>query len=134
MFRRPLPRVLLGVLLVAVLTGLGLLLWPRPASTTRLFTGSSAGHTVSLRFDQLDTGPDTVDVTLNPATDVDGVTLEAVMPNMGHGLSPMTATRISAGQFQAHGRLFVMGGGWEVWVIMRTKSGTETASVVVDVP
>ena len=134
MFRRPLPRVLLGVLLVAVLTGLGLLLWPRPAATTRLFTGSSAGHTVSLRFDQLGTGPDTVDVTVAPAADVDGLTLEAVMPNMGHGLSPLTATRISAGQFRAHGQLFVMGGGWEVWVIMHTRSGTETASVVVDVP
>jgi nitrogen fixation protein FixH len=96
-----------------------LLLWPRdPGATT--VTGRTEQYTVDLTVDHPKQGANTLDFEVTdtagrPAT-VDTIAVELVMPQMGHALPPVSATRTEPGRYRASNTDIPMSGVWEVTV------------------
>lgn len=122
---------------VAVVVGVviavgALVLWPRAPEATTV-TGRTEQYTVDLTVDQPKQGANTLDFQVTdtagqPAT-VDTITVELVMPQMGHALPPVSATRTEPGRYRAPNTDIPMPGVWEVTVSL---PGTE--DVVLTLP
>jgi hypothetical protein len=130
-------QALLGAAIVA-----GVLVatyWPsHQASAAPQLAGASADYTVQLglphpspRADQL------VDVTVarrdHAPVGLDQVTLDALMPSMGHTMPALTAVQTAPGHYRTQGQLFLMAGSWQLTVSLHGANGTETVAIWVPV-
>lgn len=119
------------VLVVAVLAAAAVavwLLWPAPTGPTVL-TGTAGRHAVRLSVDAPHTGRTAVDVQVTdpgggPAS-VAGVTVEPVMPQMGHAQAPLTATPDGPGRYRVAEVVLPMSGQWEITVALTGPAGPE---------
>ncbi|MFC4589978.1 FixH family protein [Sphaerisporangium corydalis] len=110
-----------------LLAGAALLLWPigpGPMVTTL----RTARHQVTMTVDDPKRGANTfgleiVDRTGEPAT-MTPVTIELVMPAMGHALPPVTAIGTGPGRYRVPDTDIPMAGQWEMTVSL---AGTEKA-------
>jgi nitrogen fixation protein FixH len=121
-------RLIFGVATAAVVGLLAWLLWPSDGAATVL-TADTAQHSVQLSVDHPKQGANSFDVRITdrggrPAT-VDSVTVEPVMPQMGHALSPVTAGAQTPGSYHAADTVLPMPGQWEITVSLHAASGTE---------
>jgi hypothetical protein len=114
---------------VAVVVGLvAWLLWPSSSQATVL-SADTAQHNVKLEVDSPKQGANSIGLQITdragqPAT-VDSVTVEPVMPQMGHALTPVVAGSESPGRYRAAGTVLPMPGQWEITVSLHVASGTE---------
>ena len=119
--RRPVALIAVVVVVAAVL--LGWLLWGGGGASGPTVQRSTSGpYTVQLSTDSPRVGGNTFafDVT-GPAPD--GVTVEPVMPQMGHAITPVPATADGPGRFRAADVGLPMSGQWEITVSLRGPAG-----------
>lgn len=76
-----------------------------------------------VRFELLDKGGQPLDVQLA------NISVDADMPEHGHGMTVRPSVRREGGEFVAGPMLFHMGGKWEVYVDVRRGALTERAQV-----
>lgn len=116
----------LGVLIaVAVVVIAGLLvwlLWPSGGSGPTVLDSAAGSYTVQLTVDNPRMGGNTVDLNV---TDEHGrpavgktVTVNAVMPQMGHAIPPVPTTSDSPGHYRAATVMLSMTGQWEIAVVI----------------
>lgn len=129
--RRPIVvAVLIGVLLAVAV--LAYLFWPN-ASTGPVVRNFSTGHyQLRLSTDRPHVGSNTITLdvadTQGRPVQPDSVTIEPVMPLMGHALTPVTArSRGAAGHFVADDTTLTMSGQWELTVDVSGPLGREHA-------
>lgn len=122
-----------GLALVAVAAFLLL----RPSEDDAAVIGTSADHTVELRLDPPHTGVIDVRLTVTDPggqpVDLDVVTLESVMPSMGHATSGLTTHHRGPGEYDARGELFPMAGVWAVTVRLQDHSTDDVITLTVTV-
>ncbi|MGI5145739.1 FixH family protein [Plantactinospora sp. CA-294935] len=116
---------------VATVTGLvavavaALLCWPS-GTEPEISTVRTAGYEVSLMVQSPKRGANTLDFEITDLSDrpvtVDEVGVELAMPQMGHALPPVAATRTRQGRYRAPNVDIPMSGQWDVTVIL---PGTE---------
>ena len=96
------------------------------ATTT---SASGSRYTVRLSVDDPRTGPNSLgfEVTDKAGTPVapDEVTVEPVMPQMGHALAPVTALPEGTGRFRAPTADLPMAGPWQITVSLHDASGVD---------
>jgi nitrogen fixation protein FixH len=66
------------------------------------------------------------DAAGKPAS-LDAVTVEPVMPQMGHAFAPVTAVADGPGRYRAAETSLPMSGQWEIAVTLRGPGGTSQA-------
>jgi hypothetical protein len=118
--------LVLAPAIVVLAAVLAFLLWPSGGGPS-VAQASGRLYQVRLTVDdpRLGTGVLTLDVT--PST-VDTVTVEPVMPQMGHALSPVGATETAPGRYRAE-ITFPMVGQWEITVALHGPSGADQVVV-----
>jgi nitrogen fixation protein FixH len=121
-------RRVFGVVAVVVAGLLAWLLWPSNSGATVL-TADTAQHSVRLSVDDPKQGANSLGLRITdhsgrPAT-VDSVTVEPVMPQMGHALSPVTAGAEAPGDYRAADTVLPMPGQWEITVSLHAATGVE---------
>lgn len=105
----------LGAVVVAVTA---LLVWP--SGETQPYLAESTQHSFKLRPATTKTGANSFDLEItdrsgNPARD-GSVTVEPVMPQMGHAVSPITAGPREPGRYKVENVDLPMAGQWEITV------------------
>jgi nitrogen fixation protein FixH len=118
-------KLTFGVAAVLVVGVLAWLLWPSGRTATVL-TADTARHSVQLSVENPKQGSNTFGLRITdrggqPAS-VDSVTIEPVMPQMGHALAPVPAGAQAPGNYRAANTVLPMPGQWEITV---TLDGTE---------
>lgn len=98
-------------------------------------TATTATYTVRLSAGEPRDGPNTFDFEITtrdgaPA-DLDEVTLQPVMPQMGHAYPPVTAARIAAGHYRAKDTVLAMTGHWRINVTLRSADDTQQTAFTV---
>jgi nitrogen fixation protein FixH len=121
-------RTVFGVAAAAVVGLLAWLLWPSGDEAT-ILTADTGQHSVQLSVDDPKQGANSLGLRITdhggrPAT-VDSVTVEPVMPQMGHALTPVTAGAEAPGSYRAPDTVLPMPGQWEITVSLHAASGTE---------
>jgi YtkA-like len=109
--RRTSALIPAGALIVALLVWL---CWPSGDDGPTVQQATTGEHQVQLTVDDPRLGLNSLAVDIAPST-VDRVTVEPVMPQMGHALAPVTATAAGPGRYQAEITL-PMTGQWEITV------------------
>ncbi|GAA4439812.1 hypothetical protein ACFQV2_16885 [Actinokineospora soli] len=99
----------------------GWLVWPTDSAPTVLHA-STGTHAVRLELAEPKTGVAGVRLEVT-GPEPDAVTVEPVMPQMGHVIPPVPATRDGAG-YRADVPL-TMGGQWVITVTLHGPTGTE---------
>lgn len=125
------PRLLIAAVAVLTLGVLAWLVWPSASSGPTVLKSATGLHTVQLSVDapKLGTnsfGVEVTDQSGNPAR-LDSVTVEPVMPQMGHALSPVTAGPEGPGRYRAAETVLPMSGQWEITISLHGPGGTEQA-------
>jgi hypothetical protein len=110
--RRRALVVTAALALIAIAATLGVILWPRPPGPVVLHA-ASAHYSVTATVETPRVGSTAVEVELGggPGTTV---TIQAVMPQMGHATPPVTAAPAGAGRYRAAGIPLLMTGPWEL--------------------
>jgi hypothetical protein len=121
--------VLAAAAVFALVAVLALVFWPDGSGGPAVFTASTGTHTVRLSVDGLQRGTNSFGLDITepegaPAA-VDRVTVEPVMPQMGHALAPIEARTEAPGRFRAENAVLPMSGPWEITVSLHAPSGTE---------
>ncbi|GII97392.1 FixH family protein [Sinosporangium siamense] len=125
-------RFLSTVLSLALLAGLALwIFWPRDAGGPAVLHNGTAAYQIKLTLHspKRGTSPVTVHVTDRqgkPAA-LTTVSVEPVMPHMGHAAAPATAVAGAPGLYRADNVRFFMAGAWEITVVLRGPTGTDQA-------
>ncbi|MEC3975409.1 FixH family protein [Amycolatopsis sp. H20-H5] len=123
--RRPLVPIVVAALLVAA--ALAWLRWPGGTSGPTVTKTVAGAYTVQLSVDAPKLGTNTlaVDVADSGGKPVrlDEVTVEPVMPQMGHALTPVKATSDAPGRYLAADTVLPMSGQWELTVSLRGPAG-----------
>ncbi|MEW2500450.1 FixH family protein [Amycolatopsis sp. NPDC047767] len=118
--KRPVVLISVVVLVAAVIAG-WLLFGGGPSGPTVL-KSTTGPYTVQLSTDAPRVGGNTFAFAVTgPA--VDGVTVEPVMPQMGHAITPVPATADGPGHFRAADVGLPMAGQWEITVSLRGPAG-----------
>lgn len=78
-----------------------------------------------------------VDVTIrvmSMGAEVTGATVEFVptMPSMGHGTDPVVVTEVGGGDYAGADVNFLMGGVWQIDVVVTSGATTDTATFAFD--
>lgn len=119
---------------VAALAAVGALVW-----VWRLGGGAdpvelraaTATYQVRLSLDGPRVGPNDVRLEVTDAAGgpvvAEEVTVEPVMPHMGHASPPVTAASEGPGRYRAGGAELPMAGPWELGVTIRAAGGAERA-------
>ncbi|CAM3555376.1 FixH family protein [Kibdelosporangium persicum] len=115
-------KILLTALGVAIVAVAALLLWPRSGDTHQLVADSQR-YSFKVSAQPLKQGVNSLDIEItdragNPATG--DVTIEPAMPQMGHALSPVTASPHQPGRYRVDSVDLPMAGQWEVTVSLGT--------------
>jgi nitrogen fixation protein FixH len=121
-------RLMFGAAAAVVAGLLAWLLWPSGSEATVL-TADTAQHVVRLSVDDPKQGANSFGLRITdhggqPAI-VDSVTVEPVMPQMGHALTPVTAGAGAPGDYRAADTVLPMPGQWEITVSLHAAGGTE---------
>ncbi|MEU6408335.1 FixH family protein [Microbispora sp. NPDC046933] len=126
-------RFVLLAAFVTLLAG-GLLVirpWLAGAGRTTM-TASTATYTVRLFTDGPREGANTFDfeITARDGTPahLDEVTLQPVMPQMGHAYPPVTAARTAPGRYRAKDTMLAMTGYWRINVTLRRANDAQQAA------
>ncbi len=123
-------RTLWTTACVAVLVAVALwLLWPRGGAGPTVLRNGSAHYQVRLTVDAPRTGTSPVTVEVadlqgGPVT-LEKVTVEPVMPNMGHAVEPADAVAEGPGRYRVESLSLTMTGAWEFNVLLRGPGGTD---------
>jgi hypothetical protein len=116
------------VVLVALVAGLGLLLWPNQRGPAVLHTGT-ARYVVTATVDNPRIGSTAIEFTLAARTAGPAraaiVDLEAVMPLMGHATAPIRAVPVGGDRYRADGVALMMPGWWELMVSIQIDGAVE---------
>ncbi|WP_370946215.1 FixH family protein [Amycolatopsis sp. cg5] len=125
------PRLLIAAVAVLILGVLAWLVWPSTSSGPTVLKSATGSHTIQLSVDapKLGTnsfGVEVTDQSGKPAR-LDSVTVEPVMPQMGHALSPVTAGQEGPGRYRAAETVLPMTGQWEITISLHGPAGTEQA-------
>ncbi|WP_220448772.1 FixH family protein [Nonomuraea mesophila] len=123
-----LPAVVVALIAAALLV---VPPWLTGAGGTTM-TASTAAYTVRLSTDGPREGPNTFDLDVTtrdgaPA-DLDDVTLQPVMPQMGHAYPPVTAVRTGPGRYRAKDTVLAMTGYWQINVTLRGANDVQHAA------
>jgi hypothetical protein len=121
-------RLMFGAAALVVVGLLAWLLWPNGGQATVL-TADTARHSVQLSVNDPKQGANSLGLRITdrggqPAS-VDSVTVEPVMPQMGHALSPVVAGAEAPGSYRAADTVLPMPGQWEITVSLHAGGGTE---------
>ena len=112
--------ILLGAVVAAVAAaGTVVALWPHDQEAND-YSVTTAQHTVALTVENPRTGTNTLEFDVanrdgSPVT-ADTLTVDIVMPTMGHAAPPIIATNTDPGHYRARDATFSMSGSWEVTV------------------
>lgn len=122
-------RLSVGIGVVAVLAVVAWLFWPGGGPEPTAAQASSARFGVRLSVTEPRTGLNTIDLEItdphgHPAAPAE-VTVEPVMPQMGHALEASIATAERPGHYRVTEALLPMAGQWEITVRLRDGEGTE---------
>ncbi|MFI5562213.1 FixH family protein [Amycolatopsis japonica] len=115
------PVLLISVVAVLAVAIVAWLVWPSSGGeqTQRSTQGP---YTVQLSVEDPHQGGNVFALTVSGGTP-DVVTLEPVMPQMGHALAPSPAIAEGPGRFRTGDVLLPMSGQWEITVSLRGPSG-----------
>ncbi|MFI5605748.1 FixH family protein [Amycolatopsis sp. NPDC051903] len=115
------PVVLIGVVVVVAAVIAGWLLFGGGSSGPTVLKSTAGPYTVELSADSPRVGDNAFAFAVTgPA--VDGVTVEPVMPQMGHAITPVPATADGPGRFRGAVGL-PMAGQWEITVSLHGPAG-----------
>ena len=110
-------RTILACAALAVVVALVALVFrATSADETTTATASTPRYTVRLSVADPRTGPNSLGIE---------VTVEPVMPQMGHALAPVTAVPEAPGRFRAATTDLPMAGPWQITVSLRDASGVD---------
>ncbi|WP_084467408.1 FixH family protein [Actinokineospora inagensis] len=122
-------KTVVAAVLVLVAGVVGFLMWGRSSSSVFDQRSGSANYSVHLTIDSPRVGDNTVqlDVSDLSGTPVkaDEVTVEPVMVDMGHALTPTTALPAQQGNYRAEHTDLPMAGRWELTIAIRRAHTTE---------
>jgi hypothetical protein len=128
--------MLIAVVVAVVVILAVVLLSARGGTRSNVLTGRTAGYRVTVTVDNPRVGTTSLTVT---ATDSQGaparlsaVTIEPIMPSMGHATGVITTTTAGPGRYQATGVALSMAGQWELNIGLHAARGTE--QVVLALP
>ncbi len=116
---------------VLLLAGILLVMRPWAADSDGVTTmkTSTASYTVRLVANGPRTGANTFDLEIKDRdgtpSAVDEVTIQPVMPQMGHAYPPVTAARLAPGRYRAENAVLPMSGMWRINVTLRGAKGVE---------
>ncbi|OLR92643.1 FixH family protein [Actinokineospora bangkokensis] len=128
---RALPRTRLLAAVAAAVVVVLLVVWLWPEDEPQELTGGSDTYAVRVVLD----GPASVgdNALLVEVTDhagapvtADEVTVEPVMPGMGHAEPPATATAEAPGRYRVPAAHLSMAGTWEITVTVRRAGAAES--------
>jgi hypothetical protein len=126
-----LVAVVVAVVILAVV-----LLSARGGTRSSVLTGRTAGYRVTVSVDNPRVGTTSLTVTATDTQDaparLSAVTIEPIMPSMGHATGVFTTTAAGPGRYQATGVPLSMAGQWELNIGLHAASGTE--QVVLALP
>jgi hypothetical protein len=119
-----------AVAVVAVAT-LAWLFWPKNSSGPTSAQAVAGPYSVTLSAENPKLGNNSLAIEVTDAAgkpaSLDVVTIEPVMPQMGHALAPITAGADGPGHYRAAETTLPMSGQWEITVILRGSTGTDQA-------
>jgi hypothetical protein len=128
--------MLIAVVVAVVVTLAVVLLSARGGTRSNVLTGRTASYRVTVSVDSPHVGTTSLKVTATDSQDaparLSAVTIEPIMPSMGHATGVITATDAGHGSYQATGVTLSMSGQWELNIGLHTASGTE--QVVLALP
>ena len=134
--RRVVP-IVMTVTVVAAVALVGFLLWPRTDAQAVDATCATADYTVHLAIGHPSVVADSADIDVqrrdHSPLSLDKVSVETVMPRMGHAMPQLVAQSNGPGKYRVQGQLFLMSGLWDVMVKLTDSTGTESATVEVAV-
>jgi hypothetical protein len=115
------PVVLITVVAVLAAGIVAWLIWGTGTSGPSVQQAVSGPYTVRLTTCQARIGVNAFTLDVSPAAA--GVTVEPVMPQMGHALTPVPAAPDAAGHFHVDGVELPMAGQWELAVTVSGPGG-----------
>lgn len=115
------PVLLISVVAVLAAAIVAWLVWPSSGGE-QMQRSTQGPYTVQLSVEDPHQGGNVFALTVTGATP-DVVTLEPVMPQMGHALAPSPAIAEGPGTFRTGDVLLPMSGQWEITVSLRGPSG-----------
>ncbi len=116
------PTVLIAVVALVVAAGAAWLIWGTRGTEPAAQQAVSGPYTVRLTSDPPRIGGNTLSLEVTgPAPE--GVTVEPVMPQMGHALAAVPAGPDGPGRFRATDVGLPMSGQWEITVSLRGPGG-----------
>jgi len=115
------PVTLIAVVAVLATGLLAWLLWPSDDGAT-VQRSTQGAYTVELSVTDPHQGGNVFTLEVSGATP-DVVTLEPVMPQMGHALTPSPASVDGPGRYRTGHVLLPMPGQWEITVSLRGPAG-----------
>lgn len=108
---------------VAVAVALAVWLWWPSGSSASVQQATGKRYQVRLTVPDPRLGGNTLTLELAPSK-ADSVTVDPVMPQMGHALAPVPASPAGPGRYQAETTL-PMTGQWEITVVVHDQSGAD---------
>jgi hypothetical protein len=123
-------RWAVAISVLAAVTALTLLVWPRPADPVDV-VGKAGSHQVRLLIETPAVGIH--DLTLDVTGAVERLVVAPAMVEMGHASAPVTATPAGPGRFQAPGVELLMPGRWDVTVTVHGPDGTDDVVLPVHI-
>ncbi|MEU3768900.1 hypothetical protein AB0E55_27920 [Amycolatopsis keratiniphila] len=115
------PVLLISVVAVLAVAIVAWLVWPSSGGV-QVQRSTQGPYTVQMSVEDPHQGGNVFALTVSGATP-DVVTLEPVMPQMGHALAPSPAIAEGPGRFRTGDVLLPMSGQWEITVSLRGPSG-----------
>ena len=124
------PLLVTAIVLVLVIT-LAWIFWPGGDSGPVSSQTVTGAYSVRLSAENPKLGTNSLAIEVSdaagkPAT-LDAVTVEPVMPQMGHAFAPVTAIADGPGRYRAAETSLPMSGQWEIDVTLRGPGGTNQA-------
>lgn len=116
------PVLLISVVAILAAAILAWLLWPSGDGGSTVQRSTQGPYTVQLSVDDPRQGGNVFSVVVTGAEPA-AVTIEPVMPQMGHALSPSPAIAEGPGRYRTGDVLLPMPGQWEITVSLRGPSG-----------
>ncbi|WP_158887668.1 FixH family protein [Amycolatopsis anabasis] len=123
------PVALIAGVVVAAGVLLAWLLWPAGDSGPNVLRGGTERYAVELSLDNPRVGANSVALLVTDPRGapvaLDSVTVEPVMPQMGHAITPVPAGPDGPGRYRAHDLVLPMSGQWELTVRLRGAPGPD---------
>ncbi|GGP03522.1 FixH family protein [Nonomuraea glycinis] len=103
--------------------------WRKDTDSATTLKTSTASYTVHLVTNRPRAGANTFDLEIKDRdgapSAMDEVTLQPVMPHMGHAYPPVTAAQLAPGRYRAENAVLPMSGMWRITVTLHGAHGVE---------